>query len=452
MQNYLNTEIEMAEKTSDLSSFKKIYQLQRKSRVKKWLWGTLILLLVVMFLPWTQNITAKGTVTTLRQEQRPQQVNTVIAGQVLKWYIKEGDFVKTGDTILQLGEVKVDYFDPKLVERTGEQIIAKKQSIEGYKNKVTTTVTQANALEQALDLKLQSLENKIQQQHLKIKTEEADLTAANNELETYKRQAQAAKLMYDSGAISLTEYEKRRVNFQYGIAKSNSANNKLLQSRQELMNLQIEKQATIQDYTDKIAKVEGDRFSSLSNVASTKAEVSKLENQYANYDARNRLYYIIASQSGQITKAKKAGLGEFVKDGEMIVEIVPDHIQYAVELFVEPMDLPLVNKGQKVRFVFDGFPAIVFSGWPSSSYGTFSGIVTAVETSVSTNGKFRILVTEDMEDRKWPGQLRMGAGAQGIMLLKNVRVYYELWRKINGFPPEFYKQPVNKTNDEKGKE
>ena len=38
----------------------------------------------------------------------------------------------------------------------------------------------------------------------------------------------------------------------------------------------------------------------------------------------------------------------------------------------------------------------------------------------------------------------MGAGASGIALLKDVRIYYELWRNINGFPPEYYKKEMEK--------
>ena len=101
----------------------------------------------------------------------------------------------------------------------------------------------------------------------------------------------------------------------------------------------------------------------------------------------------------------------------MIVEIVPDKIEYAVEVYVRPVDLPLIAKGQKIRFLFDGFPAIVFSGMPQFSYGTFGGIVTAVESSVSPNGRFRVLVIEDPTDRPWPRQLKMGTGARGIALL-----------------------------------
>ncbi|MBC7904977.1 MAG: biotin attachment protein, partial [Gemmatimonadaceae bacterium] len=203
-KNYFNDDIQQLSKDLDVHSYKGIYQLQRRSRVRSWLLGIIILIGIIAFLPWTQNIRASGTVTTLRQEQRPQQVNAVIAGSAIKWFVKEGDFVKAGDTILKLGEVKVDYFDPKLLDRTSEQISSKIASIKGYKNKASTSITQAGALQKASVLKLESLDIKIAQQKLKLQTEEAELAAAVNELRTYTRQIEGAKVMLDSGAISLT--------------------------------------------------------------------------------------------------------------------------------------------------------------------------------------------------------------------------------------------------------
>ena len=81
-----------------------------------------------MFLPWTQNIKTQGNVSTLYQEQRPQKLNSPIPGRIIKWYVKNGDVVKKGDTILQISEIKDDYLDPLLVERTQEQVQAKKES------------------------------------------------------------------------------------------------------------------------------------------------------------------------------------------------------------------------------------------------------------------------------------------------------------------------------------
>ncbi len=439
--NYLNYQPEEQSEKAVAPAFTYIYQISKRNSVGKWLWGSLILLILCLFLPWTQNIRARGLITTLRQEQRPQQLNSMIAGKVEKWHVKEGDFVKQGDTILQLGEVKVEYFDPQLLDRTGLQINAKETAVSGYDSKARTASQQIQALDEGRDLKLSQLDIKIRQQVLKVESDSMDLGAVLNELAVSKRQIDAAKSMLDSGVISLVDFERRKVTYQNAVAKRIGAENKLLQSRQELGALRIEKNSTIQEYTDKIAKARGEQFSALSDKASGEAEVAKLRNAYANYDIRNKLYYVTAPQSGQITKARKAGIGEILKEGDMIVEIVPDNIQYAVELFVAPMDMPLLSKGQKIRFVFDGFPAIVFSGWPASSYGTFGGVITAIENSVSANGQFRVLVTEDPQDKPWPRLLRIGGGANGIALLKNVSVGYELWRNINGFPPEYY-QPT----------
>ncbi|MBI1343899.1 MAG: HlyD family efflux transporter periplasmic adaptor subunit [Terrimonas sp.] len=428
-----------------VEAYQHIYRYNTHSRVKYWFGGLFLLLVIIAFLPWTQNIRSRGSVTTLRQEQRPQQINTIIPGKLVKWYVKEGDFVKKGDTILQLSEVKDDYLDPNLIMRTEEQMKAKSISIDLYKNKAGTAASQMTALANERDLKLEQTRNKIRQQERKIESDQLDLQAAINELNVSNRQLQAGQAMLDSGVIALIDYEKRKVAYQNTQAKKISAENKLANAQQELTILKIELNALEQEYTEKISKVTGERWQSLSEVASGQGDIAKLQNQFSNYNIRNEMYYILAPQNGQITKAKKAGIGEIVKEGDILVEIVPDHLQYAVEVFVRPVDLPLIAIGQKVRFWFDGFPAIVFSGWPNASYGTFGGKVFAVENSVSSNGKFRVLVEEDPDDRPWPKQLRIGGGAQGMALLKNVPVWYELWRNINGFPPDYYKPSLEKT-------
>jgi len=99
--------------------------------------------------------------------------------------------------------------------------------------------------------------------------------------------------------------------------------------------------------------------------------------------------------------------------------------------------------------LFVGFPEIVFSGWPKASSGTFGGEIVAVESNVSANGKFRVIVKEDAKDKPWPKELKIGAGAQGITLLNNVPVWFELWRNINGFPPDYYKKTDLKTTEKK---
>lgn len=426
-------------RTITFQSFDAIYRSNRKSSIKYWFIGTIGLLVLIIFLPWTQNIKANGDITTLRQDHRPQEINTPIAGKISSWHVKEGDYVHKGDTIVKITEIKAEYLDPNLVSRTQQQVTAKKGAIGYYEGKINTTDAQIEALRTAKKLKIEQLNNKASQLRSKLEGEQAEFTAILNEYTLAKDQYERQQKMFSEGLVSQTQLQQRNVSFQNALAKKIVIENKIMQSQQEITNNKLEQNSVEQDYSEKINKAEGDKFQSLSQIASGQSDVAKLENQVANYIIRNGMYIILAPQDGQIIQAKKAGIGEILKDGEMIASIVPTRVEYAVEMFVRPVDLPLIDKGQTVRFMFDGFPAIVFSGWPNGSYGTFAGKIVAYESNISANGMFRVLVAEDKSISKWPEQLKIGSGAQGIALLKDVPIWYELWRNINGFPPDFYK-------------
>ena len=430
-----------------LKSLENIYHINKKSNVAKWFLFTFLAFVFIMFLPWTQNIKTQGNVNTLFQEQRPQKLNSPIPGRIIKWYVKNGDVVKKGDTILQISEIKDDYLDPLLVERTQEQVQAKKGVREYYNAKISTTENQIAAITASKDLKLNQIKIKIAQLQNKLKAEQAELTAVNNELKIAQDQLNRQNKMYEEGLVSLTQLQQRNVSYQNALAKKTSAENKLAQTQQEIAAQNIEQNAVIQEYTEKISKTEGDRFQSMGQVAGSTGDIAKLENQVATYKVRKGLYYILATQDGQITQLTKAGIGEIVKDAETIGIIVPKKIDYIAEIYVKPVDLPLIRENQKVMLIFDGFPAIVFSGWPNSSYGTFSGKIIAIENSISENGLFKAIVAEDKTQKRWPPNMKIGTGASGIAILNDVPIWYEIWRNINGFPPDYYQ--VNTQKNEK---
>lgn len=424
---------------TNIHSFDAIYLIDRKSKVRYWFYGLMALFLIILFLPWTQNIKSKGQVTTLYPEQRPQKINSPIPGKIVKWYVREGNEVNPGDTLLQLAEIKPEYLDPQLVERTQEQMLAKQGSIDAYENKIGANIAQGIALESGLQLKIKQIRNKIQQTENKLAGEQAELQAMTNDADLARDQYQRQEKMFAEGLVSQTQLQQRNAAYQNILAKKIGVDYKVQQTRQELMNLQIEINSLQQDYAEKLSKVQGEQYSTMSQIQNSQAEVSKLKNQVQNYKMRNQFYYVLAPQAGQVVQVNKAGIGEILKEEEYIMKIVPARMKYAVEMYIKPVDLPLIDKNQKVRFMFDGFPAIVFSGWPNNSYGTFGGKIVAYENTIGENGMFRVLVTEDEADKPWPAQLRVGSGAQCITLLKDVPIWYELWRNINGFPPDYYK-------------
>ena len=425
-------------------SFELVYWKNKESYINRWLFIILALFVAALFLPWTQNIKAKGMVTSLYQEQRPQAINSPIPGKIVKWWVREGSIVKKGDTLIQISEIKEDYLDPNLVDRTEQQVNAKKEAISFYNGKVNVTALQIQNLQNGKRLKVEQIVNKLKQLENKLLGEKAELSASINEYNLGKDQFERQQKMYEQGLVSQTQFQQRSVIFQNAQAKKTVAENKLEQTSQEITNTKIELKSVDQEYNEKINKADGERLQSLGNIEVGKGEVAKLENQASNYRIRNGMYIILAPQDGQITQAKKAGLGEVIKEGEDLMSIVPLKVNYAVEMFISPVDLPLISKGQKVRFMFDGFPAIIFSGWPNQSYGTFGGKVVAMENSIGPNGMFRALVSEDLNDRPWPEQVKIGGGALGIALLKDVPIWYELWRNINGFPPDYYQANAKK--------
>ncbi|MCZ8198234.1 MAG: HlyD family efflux transporter periplasmic adaptor subunit [Flavobacterium sp.] len=403
---------------------------------------------VILFLPWTQNISGSGAVTTLKPNQRPQTIQSAIAGRIEKWYVQEGDFVKKGDTILFISEIKEDYFDPNLVQNTKSQVDAKKMAGQSYGGKVTSLSAQINAIENERVLKLQQAQNKIRQGILKVKSDSMDLEAVKTQIKIANTQFNRSVTLNKEGLKPLTDVEEKRLKLQEVEAKIITQENKLLASKNELINAKVEINRISAEYAEKSSKAQSDQFTALSSQYDTEAQVNKLENQVVNYQIRNGMYYIKAPQDGYVNRAIQSGIGETIKEGTQIVSIMPSKYDIAVETYVSPTDLPLIHKGEKVRIWFDGWPTIVFSGWPNMSYGTFGGKIVAIENFISPNGKFRVLIAPDEKEDAWPKQVSIGSGAQTLALLDNVPIWFELWRTLNGFPPNYYK-PKGETSKEK---
>jgi hypothetical protein len=106
-----------------------------------------------------------------------------------------------------------------------------------------------------------------------------------------------------------------------------------------------------------------------------------------------------------------------------------------------------------VRFLFDGWPAVQVSGWPGASFGTFEGEVVGIDNNISKNGQYRVLASPSGEGDHgvWPDALRPGSGTQALVMLQDVPLGYELWRRLNGFPPRFYEDIAEPDPDVKTK-
>jgi multidrug resistance efflux pump len=390
----------------------------------RWLMIIFSLFFIILFLPWQQNIRGSGKVTALSPSNRPQTVETVIAGRIQIWKIKEGQFVNKGDTIALISEVKEKYFDPQFLQRLQQVITAKEQSLKSKDLKAKALQRQISALEDGM-------RTKIAQSKAKLEAEEVKFNNLKNQYDRNKK-------LFEAGNIPLTKYQDIQYKYQG--------------SQADFTNAKIEIERVQAEYLDKINKAESDWNNTLADIADTQADLFKLRNELSNMEIRSQQYHILAPQAGFVVKATQAGIGETIKEGDPVCTIMPQSTDIAVEMHVKAMDVPLISKGRRVRIEFDGFPALQFSGWPSISVGTFGGTVEVIDYVNTKPGEFRILVVPDKTDTPWPKQLRMGSGIKGWVMLDDVRVWFELWRQLNGFPPSLYQEPVEEEHDKKKKE
>ena len=351
-------------------------------------------------MPWTQTVEMSGKVSVINPENKPQNITSRIAGRIEKWYINDGDVLKKNDTIAFISEIKDDYVDPKLIERSESQILSKETSMQSYEQKINAIDKQIDALNKNLRLKSEQLRNKLIQNKVKLSSDSIESVASINNYKITEDQFKRYEELLQKGVISKTDFENRKMKVQETLSKKISAENKIISAKNDILNTEIELNSVIQEFNDKLMKAESEKFSTISLFYEAEGSLTKMQNQLSNYSIRKSYYYVLTPQDGQINNIVVKGVGEIIKEGGILCNLIPLQTEQAVELYFDPIDYPLIQKGQEIQILFDGWPTFAFSGWPGVSYGTFTAEIIAFDKMLSENGKFRLLAKS--KGKKWP--------------------------------------------------
>jgi membrane fusion protein, adhesin transport system len=181
MLNISHTTISEKFDSGRFKTFQNVMSLNTYFSVTKTIMAFMGIVILILFLPWTQNVQGEGMVTTLAPEHRPQTIQSVISGRVEKWYKQEGAYVSKGDTILSIVEIQDAFFDPKLIPRMAEQIRAREGGQEANVSRIGALRDQIIALEKTRDIKIEQIFNKIRQAELKVNTDSIRYKAAQTE-------------------------------------------------------------------------------------------------------------------------------------------------------------------------------------------------------------------------------------------------------------------------------
>lgn len=390
--------------------------------------GGFIAIIVALFVtPWQQSVTGTGRVIAYTPIERQQTVDSPITGRVVRWHVQEGDHIKAGEPLVDLGDNDPDIQARLMRERDAIQreIDAATLTIAVSETKIASREGVRTAAVMQADLKRQMSQDR------KTAAERArDAAVATHQ--TAKQNAERLRGLHKKGLVSTRDLELAELKLQTASADLDRAKASLKAATREIKAMTAGREEKDADTNAKLAEARASLQKAKADKAKAERELAKIEVKLA----RQSTMHVTAPRSGVIFRVLAPNGAAMVKQGTPLAILIPDTNARAVELWVDGNDAPLITAGRHVRIQFEGWPAVQFVGWPSVAVGTFPADVAFVDATDNGNGKFRVVVVPaDANDWPSPQYLRQGVRANGWVLLNQVSLGYELWRQFNGFPP-----------------
>jgi len=401
-------------------------------RIAVFMMTMLVLTIVLMvFAPWQQTVTGSGYVVAYAPRERQQVLEATIEGRIVLWNeeLVENARVAKGDFIAEIRDLDEDYSmrlegqlaNTEVMLDSAKKIVeANEGQLAAYRIVQTEVETAQNAYVQSAVQKVAAAEQKL-----------ALMNAAVPQLQAaYDR----AKDLFEHGNIALEKLQESDRKLQEAQAKVSEEMANYAAAQSDLIGKKSDRAAYIHKAAADVRYYEGSLDKAKSEVAKAIKERTDMQSKVARQGTQR----ITSPIDGYVVHLTSNIGTQLVKKGDPICTIVPETKDRAVQIWLDGNDTPLVEAGRHVRLQFEGWPAVQFAGWPSVAVGTFGGTVVSLDMIDNGKGKFRCQVLPDpTESQPWPEErfLRQGVRANAWVLLDQVPLWFEVWRKLNGFPP-----------------
>lgn len=344
------------------------------------------------------------------------KINSPNEVRVDRILVKEGDYVKKGDTLLVLENIqtKVDY------QTTDSDIIAMFKKIETIKSLIKTTEDKKIALTELLSIQ----SNIYKTDKKKVESEIAGLNKkidySNKQTEILSDRFTTDSLLYAKGAISKIELVEQR--------------NKLLndkKSESEIESSYNSKQYDYNNLTNNFNKTNNDLKRNLiemdNQILEYNREIIDLESQIKNKEGE-KVYLkdqldklmIIAPYDATVSQLfnSKQNLS-IVNKNELLVILAPEQEHFYAKVTLPERDLIYLKKEQDVNLKLDAYNYY--------TYGAIKGNVSYISPS-DVEENFYCLV----KLRPHTSQMKLKAGykLKGDIIIDEMRLYQYIIKKL----------------------
>lgn len=393
----------------------------------------------LVFVPWTQTISAQGQLSAYSPYERPQLIHAPIEGRLHKWHVTEGMPVEQHDLLLELMDVNPKFLAADLLERLDQSIQALEEQREATLTRVDYLAQQIEEMTQLTKAALNTAGARVREANNRIRSAEQRLAAAKAQVTTTQLNLQRSYILEAEGLISRRDLElaiQADAAAQAELRSSEANLQEVTQARQALVH---GREQTGAELVQRLLNTRAQRASALEEAARTSKNIADLELERSNAFERRIASRITAPISGIVVRMQRIGTGEVVGQGNPLLTIVPATSIRAIEMWAHPLDAPLLTPGRPVRLLFQGIPAIPISAWPEMMAGTYDGRILVVDQNSSEQGRYRFWVVPEKNSDPWPPQshVRQGTPVMGWVMLSRVPLWYEFWRRVNYFPPAY---------------
>jgi len=402
--------------------------------------------------PWQQTVICRGTIVAYSPVERMQVLTARVSGQVDRWHVVEGSRVKMNDLL-----VDIEDNDPALADRLEAQRRFLAGRLEAARQELAELQAAGNAQEAARAAAIRAAEANRDAAAKAIDVAEqakANATFSRDfELNRYEMFDDLFTNPRFGGLESKLSRDEARMRADRAVTDTQQADAQVSRAQAALLTAEANIVQADAAGLSAIAVAHSNARQAEQDLFSVERDIQEIDNRIERFKARR----VVAPCDGVVYRvaANVSRGGQYVREGDELCTIVPDTSDRVAELFLDGVDAPIVlayrdraGEMPHVRLQFEGWPAVQFSGWPETAIGTFGGRIRQVDAASGMAGQCRILVEPDavMPGDTWPDSefLRQGNQVIGWVFLNRVTLGFEIWRRLNGFPPVLAPTPKSK--------
>ncbi len=322
------------------------------------IWGTLA--------PIDSAAVAKGTVTLLSNKKVIQHLE---GGMIEKIYVKDGDTVKAGDSLIKLSDTvptaNRDILQSQLYEERASEarfiamrdqlteihfpqdIVAGSKNNEAINKIMATQIRLFDSQVSAQSSKMAALKQRIIQAGEQINGQTAQKNSTASQLEILKQNVASIEKLVESGfdtKTHLTTVQRNQMELEGNLGQYDA---EIAKIQQGITEAQMTLSSQASDFETTISD----------GLRESQAKVADLtEKLRAAQDVAERTV-IAAPASGIINGLKHHTIGGIIQPGVPIMDIIPQNDQLIIEAHVRPGDIDVVRAGLNARVIFTAYKA-----------------------------------------------------------------------------------------------